>query len=88
MQAKVHADSGGYVDHAEKAVGRLVIAGGNGPADLGMAKHELDAVALLAGCPIILDLSASVRATGDCSLDLPFGKVDTDRVGIIALVCD
>ncbi len=48
------------------------------PADLGMAKHAIDAVALL--------VFTSVQATGDCSLDLPFGKVDTDRVGIIALV--
>ncbi|MBB2792533.1 UNVERIFIED_ORG: hypothetical protein GGD58_001378 [Rhizobium pisi] len=76
------------MDHAEKAVGQLVVAGGNGPADLEMAKHALDAVAQLVERPIILDLYASVRATGDYGLDLPFGKVDTDRVGIIALVCE
>lgn len=37
-----------------------VIAGGNGPVDLGMAKHALDAVALLVERPVMLDLYASV----------------------------
>lgn len=40
---------GGEVDHAEEAVGQLVVAGGNGAVDLQMPEHALDAVALLVG---------------------------------------
>jgi hypothetical protein len=48
------------VDHAEEAVGELVVAGGDGAVDLKVAEHALDAVALLVERPIIFDLYAAV----------------------------
>lgn len=51
---------GGDVDHAEEAVGKLVVAGGDGAVDLEVAEHALDAVALLVERPVMLDLHASV----------------------------
>lgn len=51
---------GGEVDHAEEAVGQLVVAGGNGAIDLQMPEHALDAVALLVESPVMLDFHAAV----------------------------
>ena len=39
--------SGGEMDHAKEAIGKLVVAGGDGPVDLEMAEHALDAVRCL-----------------------------------------
>ena len=38
---------GGEMDHAEEAVGQLVVARGDSAVDLEMAEHAFDAVALL-----------------------------------------
>lgn len=38
---------GGEMDHAEEAIGQLIVAGCDGAVDLEMTKHALDAVALL-----------------------------------------
>lgn len=51
---------GGEMDHAEEAVGKLVVAGGDGAVDFEMAEHALDAVALLVERSIMLDLDAAV----------------------------
>ena len=51
---------GGEMDHAEEAVGKLVIAGGDGAVDFEMAQHALDAVALVVERSIMLDLDAAV----------------------------
>ena len=51
---------GGEMDHAQEAVGQLVVAGGVGTVDLEMAEHALDAVTLLVELPIMLDLHAAV----------------------------
>jgi len=48
------------MDHAQEAVGQLVVAGGDGTVDLEMAEHALDAVTLLVELPIMLDLHAAV----------------------------
>ena len=77
---------GGEVDHAEEAVGQLVIAGGDGTVDLEVAEHALDAVALLVERPVMFDFDAAVRLARNDSLDVPFGKIGADRVGIEALV--
>lgn len=50
----------GDMDHAEEAVGELVIAGGDGAVDLEVAEHAFDAIALLVERPIVFDLHASV----------------------------
>lgn len=52
--------SGGEMDHAKEAIGKLVVAGGDGPVDLEMAEHALDAVALFVERPIMFDLYATV----------------------------
>lgn len=51
---------GGEMDHAQEAIGKLVVAGGDGPVDLEMAKHAFDAVALFVERPIMFDLHAAV----------------------------
>jgi uncharacterized protein GlcG (DUF336 family) len=38
---------GGEMDHAEEAVGQLIVSGGNGPVDLQVTEHTLDAISLL-----------------------------------------
>ena len=48
------------MDHAEEAVGQLVIAGGDGPVDLELSEHALDAIALLVKRPVMLDLHAAI----------------------------
>lgn len=51
---------GGKLDHAEEAVGKLVVSGGNGAVDLEMAEHALDPIALIVEPAIILELHAAV----------------------------
>ena len=51
---------GGDMDHTEEAVGKLVIARGDGAVDLQMAEHALDAVALLVERPVVFDLHTTV----------------------------
>ena len=51
---------GGEMDHAEEAIGQLVIAGGDGPVDFKMAEHALDPVALLVERSVMFDLHAAV----------------------------
>lgn len=46
---------GGKVYHAGEAAEQLVVAGHDGAADLEMAEHALDAVALLVERPVALD---------------------------------
>ena len=41
----------GEMDHAEEAIGQLVVAGGDGAVDLEVTEHALDAVALLIDRP-------------------------------------
>ena len=48
------------MDHAEEAVGQLIVAGGDGAVDLEVAEHALDAVALLVERPVMFDLYTAV----------------------------
>jgi len=48
------------MDHPEKAVGQLILSGGDGPVDLKVAEHALDPVALFVECSIVFDLHAAV----------------------------
>ena len=48
------------MDHAEEAVGQLIVAGGDGAVDLEVTEHALDAVALLVERPVMFDLKAAV----------------------------
>jgi hypothetical protein len=50
----------GEMDHAEEAVGKLVVAGGDGAVDFQVAKHSLDPVALLVERPVMFDFDAAV----------------------------
>ena len=52
--------SGGEIDQGKEAVGKLVVAGGDGPVDLEMAEIAFDAAALLLERPIMLDFHATV----------------------------
>ena len=48
------------MDHAEEAVGKMVVSGGDGAVDLELPEHALDAIALLVQRPIMLDLHSAV----------------------------
>jgi len=75
------------MDHAEEAVGQLIIAGGDSAVDLEMAEDTFGAIALLVERPVIIDCHAAVCSTRNDGLNRPFGEVSADKVGIIALVC-
>lgn len=65
--------SGGCeMDHAEETVGQLIVADDDGPVNLQVTEHALDAVTLLIERRVMLDL--------------PFGNVGTDGIGIVAIV--
>lgn len=51
---------GGEMDHAEEAVGELIVSGSDGAVDLEMAEHALDTIALLVERPVMFDLDAAV----------------------------
>ena len=51
---------GGEMDHAEEAVGKLVIAGSDRAVDLELAEHSLDAVALLVERSVMFDFHTAV----------------------------
>ena len=51
---------GGEMDHSEEAVGQLIVSGGDGPVDLELPEHALDAIAPLVERPIVLDFHATV----------------------------
>ena len=74
------------MDHAEEAFGELIIPGCAGPVDLEMTEHAFDAVPLLVECSVMLDFYATVLPARNNGLDLPFSKVGTDGISIVALV--
>ncbi|WCP15805.1 Non-homologous end joining protein Ku [Sphingobium sp. AntQ-1] len=51
---------GGEMDHAEEAIGQLVVAGCDGTVDFEVPEHTLDAVALLVERSVMLDLHPAV----------------------------
>ena len=48
------------MDHAEEAVGELVVAGGDGAVDFEMTEHALDAVLLLVERAVMFDLHPAI----------------------------
>ena len=54
---------GGEMDHAQEAVGQLVVAGGDGTVDLEMAEHALDRVFMMTlQCRFLLSCFEDLRA--------------------------
>ena len=51
---------GGEMDHAEEAVGQLILLGRLGAVDLELTEHALDAIALLSERPTMFDFPAAV----------------------------
>jgi hypothetical protein len=51
---------GGQMDHAEEAVGELIVSGGDGAVDFQLAEHPLDAIALLVERSVMFGLHAPV----------------------------
>ena len=79
--------SGGCdVNHAQEGFWELIVAGGDGPVDLEMAEHPLDAVALLVEGSVVLDLYAAVRPPWNHRLDVSLREVGANGIGIISLV--
>lgn len=65
------------MDHAEEAVGELVVAGGDGPVDLKVAEHALDAIALLVQRTVMLKAKALTRSPEGLRETLALLTLDT-----------
>jgi len=79
--------SGGRdLDHAEEALGELVVARGESAVDLEMTEHALDAVALLVEDAVVDDRFLAVRAAWDDGIDPTFVQVVTDGVSVVSFV--
>ncbi len=50
----------GEMDHAEEAVGQLIILGGDGTVDFELSEHLLNAITLHIERPIMLDFHALI----------------------------
>jgi len=48
------------MDHSEEAIGKLVVACGNGAVNLEVSEHPFDAIALFVERTVMLDLHAAV----------------------------
>lgn len=64
----------------------MVVAGGDGSVDLEITEHALDAIALFVERRSCSICTRRFDRPGDDCLDLPFGKVGTDGVNILAFV--
>lgn len=51
---------GGDVNHAEEALGELIISSGDGAVDFQTAEEALDVIALPVERPVMFDLDAAV----------------------------
>lgn len=76
------------LDHAEEALGELVVAGGDGAVDLEMTEHALDAVTLLVEGAVVDDRLFAVRAARDDGVDPASAQVLADGIGVISLVAE
>ena len=74
------------LDHAEKALGELVVAGGDGSVDLQMPEHALDAVAFLVEDAIVDDRCLAVRAARDDGIDPAPAQIVADGIGVVPFV--
>lgn len=77
---------GGQVEHAEKALGQLVVAGGDGAVDLEMTEHALDAVALAVEALVPADHRRAIGSRRDDGPDAARLQVGADGVAVVALV--
>jgi len=48
------------MDHAEEAVGQLIVAGSDGAVDLEVTEHAFDAVALPVERPVMFDFHTAI----------------------------
>ena len=78
---------GGDMDHAEEAFGELVVSGCDGAVDFQASEEAFDVIAFLVERPVMLDLDTAVRTARDDGQDVAAGKVGSDGVGVIGLVC-
>ena len=76
------------MEHAEEALGELVVAGCDGAVDLEMAEHALDAVALPVQALVPADRGYAMRARRNDRPDAARLEIRADRVGVVALVAE
>lgn len=74
------------LDHAEEALGELVVAGSDGSVDLEMTKHALDTVAFLVEDAVMDDRLLAVGSSWDDGVDPAATQIVTDGVGVVPLV--
>src|SRR5688572_2132244 len=78
----------GDVEGAEERAGELVVSGCDGSADLEMADHALDPVALLVDAAVPADLGGACGARRDDRPDCTLGQVFADWVGVVGFVAE
>jgi len=70
----------------EERSGELVVAGGDGTADLEVPDHALDVVALAVDAPVPADHSLAVGFRRDDVADAVGLELRADGIGVVALV--
>ena len=76
------------VEHAEEALGELVVSCGDGAVDLEMADHALDAVAQPVEAPAPADGGLAVGSRRDDGADAAGLEIGADGVTVVGLVAD
>jgi hypothetical protein len=76
------------MEGAEERAGELVVSGCDGSADLEMADHALDPVALLVDAAVPADLGGARGARRDDRPDAASGQVVADWIGVVSLVTE
>src|SRR5262245_797029 len=74
------------MEGVEEGSGEFVVAGGDGAADLEVADHALDAVALVIDAPVPADGRLAVRFWRDDMADAIGLQPGADGIGVVALV--
>ena len=76
------------MEHAEEAVGELVVAGGDSAVDLEMTEHAFDAVALPVEALVPADRGCAVGSWRDHGPNATRFEIGADGVAVVALVGD
>lgn len=77
---------GGEMKHTKKAVGELVVAGGDGSVDLEMSDLALDPTALAVELFVPADRRLAVRARRDDRANTAGFEIIADGVAVVAFV--
>lgn len=76
------------MQHAEEALGELVVASRDRPVDLEVSEHALDAVAVPVEALVPADRGSAMRSRRNDRADATSLEIGADRVGVVTLVAE